>query len=245
MLEEIKQLLGDQLAEGVAEKLVELVNTHVAASIATITEDHQEEIEQLKESAEEYGVYLQEAAEDFGVHLQESAEEYGSYVKTEVAGQMNEYLEYAVNDFISENKEKFVMLEDYARQSEALKMIQEAFEVNGFQVDPAKVAAVTRNQLAESETKIAQLSEELNRVKMEKIFDEATRSLADTQREKVKQLSEAVTFADLEDFTKTISLLVEQVVTPVAPAKGEDGALNEETKHRAVNDKMAAYLAKL
>lgn len=240
MLEEIKSLLGEQLQEGVAEKLVELVENHVT-----------ERVDEIKEQAEAFGVYLQESAEAYGEHLQEAAENYGGYVKQEVTGMLNEYIEFAVNDFITENTEKFKRLEDYERQSSALSMIKEAFESNGFEADAAKVAISAKSELAEAKAKLAEaeveatrLNEELATAKMVIIFEEVTRNLADTQKERVKELSEAVTFDGLEDFTKTISLLVEQVVTPAAPAKGEEKVLSENTKP-AVTDKMASYLAKL
>lgn len=181
-------------------------------------EDLEEQIVQLQESAERNETHLMEKANEYGSHLMAKANEYGELIKESSATAAKEYADYAIEEFITENKERFVATEEHARIHAAFEMIKESFELNGFTVNTdARVDEVQKslNESTEEYDRVfAQLQEareKIETLERESIFESSTRELADTQKEKVKALLETVSFDSNNEFSEGLTMFVEQV----------------------------------
>lgn len=177
-----------------------------------------EEIEQINEAAERNETHLMEKANEYGAHLMAKANEYGELIKESASAAAQEYADYAIEEFITENKERFVQTEDYARIHAAFDMIKESFEANGFIVNTDARVDEAQKALTESTEKydslFAQLKEArstIETLQREAIFESATAELADTQKEKVKSLIENVTFESNDEYSEGLTMFVEQV----------------------------------
>jgi len=164
-----------------------------------------------------------------------------------VAGKMKEYADYAVEQFITENKEKFVATEEYARMKSAFDYIKEAFEKNAFPVSEDVAVTELQESLNESTRQyeslfedLAVAREELDTLKRELILERATAELAETQKEKVNELLEAVSFDSLEEFKDGVAMIVEQTKSASAAAVVENTGeiLKENTEVQPNNAKQ-------
>lgn len=241
--DELKGLLGDlELNEETLDGLSTLVENHVKGAVeakeAELNEAHEAELTALRE---EHGKEVE--------RLMENAEKYGEYIKEEVVSKVTEYTDYAVGEFIKENQEKLNQLELYERMKSAFEGAKSAFEQNGFPLNENAQVEAAQAELNEAKTAFNTLFDELNETReklqtaeMALIFEDVTRSLADTQKEKVRELSESVTFDNIEEFKTGLSLIVEQVKKPAKPAEGQE-QLNENTK--AISPSVEAVLKAL
>lgn len=225
--EELKNLLGDmELNEGTLQALTALVESHTQTTVQAAVDANT--------------TALNEAHTAEIVKMREDANRYGEYIKEEITAKVGEYTNYAVQEFITENKEQFALLETHEKTVAALDAIKNAFETHGFSLNENVELNTANKELEDSKTAFANLFEELKDVKgklvlaeMAIIFDEATRNLAETQREKVRNLSESVTFETKEDFAKGLALIVGQVTNVQAPP----APLNEEVKELTEDEK--------
>lgn len=237
--EELSSLLGDlELNEDTLKSLQGLVesrlNTLVESTQTTLSEKHTAELAALNEA---------HAAEIAALKVR--ANEYGLMINESITGQVHAYTDRVVGEFIAEHKEKFETLEESARIKGAFALIKDAFETNGFTINENKALTEATERLEESKALANSLLEESNSLKEKLkitqqalIFEEITGPLADTQKEKVRTLSESVLFEDTEQYTKGIQLIVAQVATatPAPPTP-----LNEQIE-KPVNARMAKYL---
>lgn len=246
--EEITALLGEEnLAEGTAEKLASLVESHVTskleeqkaaneAAVATLTESHETEVAALRGE------------------LTEQANAYAEYVKEEVTEKINEYVDAAVSKYVTENEERFEKLNNFERIEKSFGLIKEAFESNGFVIkedavssklqEDVDAATAAYNHLFEQN---ASLKEELQTAHMKLVFESKTAALSDTQKEKVQTLAESVQFEGVEEFGKALDLIVAQAITKTS--ENVDTSLNEEVQNivpvKPVSDKMQKYISRL
>lgn len=221
-----------------------------------LEESHAEEVTMLKEKAEEYGTFLKEKANEYGDYLKGKANAYGEHIMESVSGKMKEYADYAVEQFITENKERFVETEEYARMRSAFDFIKEAFEKNAFDVREDVAVVELQESLAESTRQYESLfedmslaREELDTLKRELILERATADLADTQKEKVNELLESVSFDSLEEYTDGVSMIVEQAKAATVIVVEKEEILKEETaqvsvSNKKVDDSVSAYLSR-
>lgn len=222
-----------------------------------LEESHAAEVTFLKEKAEEYGSFLKEKANDYGIYLKEKANEYGETIHESVATKMKEYADYAIEEFITENKERFVETEEYARMKGTFEYVKEAFERNAFVVQDDVETVELQESLKESTKQYESLfedlslaNEELDNLKKEMILERATADLAETQKEKVSELLEAVSFDSIDEYKDGVAMIVEQAKasnTVVDTAK-EIATLNEEVQviapDKKLNESVAQYLTR-
>jgi hypothetical protein len=223
-----------------------------------LKEAHEAEITLLKEKAEEYGVFLKEKANDYGDYLKEKANTYGEHIKESVSEKMKEYADYAVENFIAENRERFVETEEYARMKSAIEYIKEAFEKNAFTVREDVAVAELQESLAESTRQyealfedLAMAREELDKANRTMILERATADLAETQKEKVNELLEAVSFDSIEEYTDGVAMIVEQAkaVSAAVVVDTKEELLKEESQVSSTPVKtrdpgVAAYMSR-
>lgn len=214
-------------------------------------EELKEHIEFIMEQAENYGAYLMEKANEYGDFLKEKANAYGEHVKDTLTEKVKEYADFAVEQFIAENKERFVETEEYERMKSSFIAIKEAFEYNGFDVREDVHVQELQQSLIESTEEYEKIFEELQNARNEisslqrqMILEKATADLAETQKEKLNELLENVSFDTTEEFSEGINLLVEQVKSQTVVVADEGEILSEDVKPsgKTIDPSVARYL---
>ena len=190
LLEELK--LPEETVTGISTMLSEALNKARQEGLAEAEAAHDEEVQVLKEAANAYG--------------------------QEIVANVQEYADYAAQEFINENREKLVQTEDYQRMQAAFATILEAFETNGFAVNKNAAVDQATEKLNERSKAFDTLFEETKTVKSaledaqrKIIFLEQTRELTDTQIEATKELLEAVQFDSQEEYETGLGLILETV----------------------------------
>lgn len=247
--EEITSLLGaENLAEGTAEKLAELVENYVASQLEEQKTAHDATIATLEEAH----VLDVQATRD---ELTDQAKSYAGYVTESVTEKINEYVDAAVSKYVTENEDRFARLDTYDRMQNAFDVIKEAFESNGFEVKEDAVSSKLQEDVSSATAAYNHLYEqsqslraELVGAHMELAFTKATANLTDTQKEKVQTLAESVQFEGVEEFGKALELIVSQAITKNTEAQV---TLNEEVEEvqvvpsKVVSDRMQKYIDRL
>jgi hypothetical protein len=246
--EQIKAILGEEnLAEGTAEKLAELVESAITAKLDEATATHTAAVAALTEA------HVEEVS-GLRTELTEGAAKYAEYVTDEVTAKIDSLVEAAVTTYQTENADKFAKLELFERMEKSFGLIQEAFEQNGFAVKEDAVstklqedvdsATAAYNHLFEQ---VKELKGELNEAQMVNAFNAATASLSDTQKEKVQALAESIQFEGVEQFGKALELIVSQTITKSADSTVVSLTENQETilPAKVVSDKMKQYVDRL
>ena len=186
-------------------------------------------------------------------YAEELAEEVET-IKTDLVGKVDSYLNYVVESWMEENK--------LAIQSGLRTEIAEGF-MNGMrdlfvesyvEVPESKVDLVDElaSQVDELEEKLnsttgdaIQLAEELETYKRDSIIAEATRDLADTQAEKLKDLLESVDFESEETFTTKVNTVKESYFSKEIPEQLEESSSEEAEEEVEVSSSMEGYLTAL
>ena len=261
---QIQTILTEAFAAAKEEgkKEAEEENEALKEELANIQAAHDIEVAYLKEQANEYGAFLKEQANEYGAFLKEKANAYGESIKESVASTLKEAADYAVDQFITENKERFVQTEQFERMQAAFDYIKEAFERNAFSVnedlavtelqESAKKAAAQYDALFEDFTAAR---EELDKVNRALLLERSTADLADTQKEKVNELLEAVSFDSFDEYKDGIAMIVEQAKAAAAPAvvvspvvESQEGTLLENVEgkasKKAVDPSIAALMSR-
>ena len=214
-------------------------------------EKTKETVDALEESHAAHVEFLMESANNYGAFLKEQANLYGETIQESVTTKMKEYAEFAIDQFITENKARFVETEQYERMSASFGAIHEAFERNGFTVREDAAVIELQESLQESTNQYESIFEELALAREEieianrKLhLHEATASLSDTQIEKVNSLLEAVTTDTFEEYTSSVKMIVEQVITaPKTIADPLPKTLNESVmQNKAVDNSIARFI---
>lgn len=215
--EQITEILGADtgLTEQHIADLAAAVDAKLLEAKVATAEAHAAELQTLKEQAEADKAEAVELAE----------------------ARLDEAVDAAVAEVLKEHEQRFIDADQHARIVAAFGVIKEAFEKNGFDLNENAVATELQAKLDESKSdyqnlfeRNTALKEDLAEVKAELelaqrsiVFAALTEGLADTTREKVGQLVEAVTFDNLNEFRDGVKLIVEQVKgKDEAEAKGKD-----------------------
>jgi len=250
------QAAYDKVCEGVgAEDLVaEETNTQseLAAIVegeATLSEEFKEKTSIIFEAAIKSKL-SEEVSRLEEQYAEELAEEVDS-IKTDLVGKVDSYLNYVVESWMEENK--------LAIQSGLRTEIAEGF-MNGMrdlfvesyvEVPESKVDLVDElaEQVTELEEKLnsttgdaIQLAEELETYKRDSIIAEATRDLADTQAEKLKDLLDSVDFDCEETFTTKVNTVKESYFSKEIPEQLEESVSEEAEEEVEVSSSMNNYL---
>lgn len=237
-IEELKKILQEhEVSEETFAALTTLVESHVKTKLAEQEEQHLEEAQQVLTNVLEEQNAAREA--EYETKLQEQTEL--------MAKKVDAYIDEVVKEFIAENKKSFDMLEDYDRMKKAHQAILESFETNGFPINKDANAQKALQEAADAKAQYTALFEEKravmeenDKLKREAIFASATKSLADTQVEKVVKMMESVQFASIGEMETGMKLIVEQVT------KSPEASKPVETRPAAPkNTLMEQALSKL
>lgn len=177
-------------------------------------------------------------------------------IKSELTEQVDEYLNYVVEQWMSENQVavetglRSELAEDFISGLRAL--FQEHYiEIPEEKVDVAETLA---NELAETQEYIEaqndvlnDLQEELNLVKKEKAINSFCEGLTAVQAGKMKSLAESVEFTTEGDFEEKLAVLRENYFPTKVQVKSEvkelqKVALNEEPEVAPTNNMMNRYV---
>jgi len=206
---------GQELSEEFKDKATTLFEAAISLQVTT-------EVARLEE---EYKTKLEEALEE--------------HVKT-VSEAVESYLDYTVEQWMTENK---VEIESALRSEiteEAISRIKQVFEDLNINLPEEKVDIVEELQLKVSELEAQldksirsnnDLQEQLVSTEKKKIFDEIAEGLVLTQADKFKKLAEAISFdGDLEVYKGKLLLVKENFVTKDEPKKPANIDLNESVE---------------
>jgi hypothetical protein len=243
LLKKIKELFeGVELSEETLLKLKLIFETAV-----------QERTDVITEEAKARETSLQEAAEAHSTYLQEQAEAYGEYITEELTAKADEYAKFAVEKFVEEHKKEIVDAEDVKKYKAIFEDVKAAFEKNlaALTIDStgSDEIASLHEQIDEQKAQYSDLFEQFVDAKKQleekgfaEIFESLTVKLADTQKEKINNLLEHISFTDQAEFKKAVEILVEEILS----ASQKKEPITEEVDPKAkVNEKMKAYLNRL
>ena len=203
---------------------------------------------------------INETIETYNNSMNEAYQEDTQAIKDELSEKMDTYLDYVVEEWAKENELaieqglKAELTEDF------MAGLKNLFEDHYIDIPEAKVDVV-EELAAKNEELQGQLNAEMEKNieakkaieenDQQKIIDQVTEGLAETQKEKFQTLAEGVEFKDTESFQKKLSIIKESYFSvdndkEVADLVGEtDEPLDEEAKPEgsSLDPKMAGYTA--
>ena len=210
--------------------------SRLVESEAGLTEEFKEKATTIFEAAVKSKIKEAEEAlkESYAVTLIEEVEA----IKEGMVDKIDNYLTYAVECWVEENK---VAIESSLRTEIAenfIKSLKGVFVENYIEVPEGKVdlyakleeeKAAAESKLAESLELLSGLAESVENLSREKIINEYTSDLADTQAEKLKSLIEDVQYSSEEKFRSKVETIKEFYINgPLF--NSETKTLNEEVE---------------
>lgn len=233
-----------------------------------LSEDFRVKVESLFEAAvstraniraaeleEQYENLTAELNEKFETSLEESINE----IKNEMVENVDSYLNYAVAEWISENKlaiESNIKSQIAESFMASLKNVFEEHYVN-IPDDQVDVVESMATELEELKAKVNALTEEnieLSKTVSEKeikdIADELSEGMTDTQKEKFTKLAEAISFSDVTEFRKKASVIKEtyfpkNVEVKVAQDQLLSETVEEPAKGPSLDPMMQMYVSSI
>lgn len=199
--EEIDGLFGDDLSEEFKEKATTIFEAAIAGRLAEERSALEEEFAAKK------------------VELEESFEQAKTELVEELSGQVSDYLDYVVEQWMDENQVAIESSLNTEIAEEFMTKLKALFEESYIQVPAEKIDVV--EELA---AKVEELEAQLNGVVAEnielrsvvesktqaEIFDEVSEGLALTQAEKFRTLAEGVEFDSADTYRRKLEIVKEQ-----------------------------------
>ena len=161
---------------------------------------------------------LKEKVSEIETQYEETTKEAIEEIKEDLTEKVDSYLNYVAESWVSENELaierglKTELTEDF------INGLKKLFEEHYVEVPEDKFDVVEElaNRLDEQEDKLnsevaenIKLSQDVEELKREKIISEASEELADSEREKLKELTEDVDYENEENFQEKVSTLKE------------------------------------
>ena len=161
---------------------------------------------------------VKEKVSEVETQYEETTKEAIEEIKEDLTEKVDSYLNYVAESWVSENELaierglKTELTEDF------INGLKKLFEEHYVEVPEDKFDVVEElaNRLDENEDKLnsevaenIKLSQDIEELKREKIISEASNDLADSEQEKLKELTEDVDFEDAEKFQEKVSTLKE------------------------------------
>jgi len=245
--EDLALLFGgsDELSEDFRIKTETLFEAAVSTRVAM-------EVAKLEEQFEEA---QKELEENFETTLQESLEE----IKQEMLENVDNYLNYAVAEWISENK---LAIESNVRTQVAesfMSSLKNVFEEHYVNIPQDKVDVVEsladevaelKAQINEMTEKNIELSKTLQEKEVEEIASNISEGMTDTQKEKFLKLTEAINFSSADEFRKKVSIIKETYFPPKREVRAvQDQLLSESVeepeKAASIDPEMQVYVSSI
>ena len=227
MKEDVDALFnGESLSEDFRVKATLIFETAVQSRVEKIVEDVLAENDQI----------LAEAVDE---------------IKTELSEQVDEYLNYVVEQWVEENK---VAIETGLRAElvgdfiSGLKNLfaEHYIEIPEEKVDVAEELALEvasmQETVAEKDAAIAALTEEVNAVKKEKLVRLACEGLTEVQAGKMKSLAESVEFTSEGEFNNKLAIIRENYFPTKSNVTSEVKALQETAVEEPEVAEVPSYM---
>jgi hypothetical protein len=230
------------------------VKEHVDALVAgddSLSEEFKQKAATVFEAAIKSKV--KDIAEEIEADYNKKFEEETSKAKDELVEKVDSYLSYVVEEWMKENELalergiKGEIAEDFI--SGLKKLFEDHYidvpdEKYNVLEDQASKIDELEKKLNESVAKNVELSKENGKYVRQSIIDEASKELAETQKEKFNKLAEEVDYKNEEDFKTKVSTIKESYFGK-KDSSGEidDVAADSETQNEDLSNAMAAYSA--
>ena len=196
---------------------------------------------------------VKEIAEEMQADFDKKLTEETSKSKDELVEKVDSYLAYVVEEWMKENELalergiKGEIAEDFIGGLKKLfedHYIDVPDEKYNVLEDQASKIDELEKKLNESIEKNVELSKENGKYARQSIIDEASKELAETQKEKFNKLAEEIDYKNEEDFKTKVSTIKESYFGK-KDSSGEidDVAADSETQNEDLSNAMAAYSA--
>jgi hypothetical protein len=245
--EDLALIFGD--STDLSEDFKLKINTLFEAAVSTRVSI---ETTKLEESFEEAASELQTK---FETDLEESVEK----IQSEMLENVDNYINYAVAEWISENK---LAIESGIRTEIAesfMLNLKNVFEQHYIDIPEDKVDVVEsmaaeleemKSRLNETTEKNIELSKVVNQKEVEDITTTFAEGMTDTQKDKFVKLTESINYSDSAEFRKKVSIIKETYFPTKSEVKvTEDQLLNESVeepeKTPYVDPSMNNYVASI
>jgi hypothetical protein len=246
--EDLDLVFGDStdLSEDFRLKVETLFEAAVSTRVNIEVVRLQEELEQTQSSLEE----------QFAADLEESVND----IKTEMLENVDNYLNYAVAEWISENK---LAITSDIRASIAesfISSLKTVFEEHYINIPEDKVDVVesmaaeleeVKSRLNETTEKNIELMKSVTAKEVSEITSNFAEGMSDTQKDKFVKLTEALDYSSTEEFRKKVSIIKESYFQTKSEVKvAEDQLLSEsvdepEQKATTIDPVMNNYVSSI
>ena len=230
------------------------VKEHVDALVAgddSLSEEFKQKAATVFEAAIKSKV--KEIAEEIEADYNKKFEEETSKAKDELVEKVDSYLSYVVEEWMKENELalergiKGEIAEDFI--SGLKKLFEDHYidvpdeKYNVLEDQASKIEELNK-KLNESIEKNIELSKENGKYVRQSIIDEASKELAETQKEKFNKLAEEIDYKNEEDFRTKVSTIKESYFGK-KDSSGEidDVAADSNPLNEDLSNAMAAYSA--
>ena len=247
MKEDLALLFGDSedLSEDFRIKTEALFEAAVSTRVNL-------EVAQIQENNEAFQAELAES-------YQQTLEESINNIKEEMVENVDNYLNYAVAEWISENK---LAIENNIRTQIAesfMASLKNVFEEHYVEIpdDQVSVVEAMAAEIEEMKAKVndlteanIQLSKVVNEQEIDQITSTVSEGMTDTQKEKFEKLVEAINYSNVNEFRKKISIIKETYFPnkPVSEVRvAEDQLLSESVEEPVkapyIDPAMQSYIS--
>jgi len=183
---------------------------------------------------------------------QEIAEEYGEYLLNEYAEKVDLYIDYVVENWMSQNE----LAIESGLKSEItegfLTGLKDLFDSNYVDVPQSKLDLVEdmndrlqdlQNRLDEQIDVNVELKEMNKNLKVRHILNEELEGLTDTEKEKITSLAEGINFTTIEDYQEKLAVLKESYLSKEVQEEQQDEQISDLTEEYSPD--MSRYLRTL
>jgi len=182
--------------------------------------------------------------------VQQVFEEEFDIAVDEITSKVDSYLDYVVEEWIKENE---VAIESGIRSEiteDFIGGLKTLFTQNYIDVPEAKVDVVEElgQKVKELEEKLnteltsnIALKQELSEHKRDEVIQSLSSELTVAEVEKLKELTEGISFEDSSDFATKITTLKENYFPTVTTSTSQEELLTEETDFETLSSSMDAY----
>lgn len=226
----------EDLTEGLQNIVEAKVEAEVENRLSEEREAHAEEITNLEEQANEYGLFLQE-----------KAEEYGEHIKNTISENAEVYLDQTIQEFVSEHREAFTKLDKFERINEAYAAMTTAIADLGLAISGPEELAEKKfdelNRIHENTLKQLKDARDTARLLENRLTAvELTAGLTDFQKDKINESVESL-IAGCSS-SEEVKTKLESLVESVSSSK-EEKKTNKQNLLESTDSAFAERLRKL
>lgn len=185
--------------------------------------------------------------------LPDLVEEKVAEVRTEMATSVNDFLEYTTQEWLSENQ---IAVDSGLRAEMAEEFIlglKKLFQESYIEIPEGKTDVIAELEAKNAElseeyqkaiAKIGELNETLTDAQADQIFEETTKDLAESQKDRLGRMMGSVTWSTPSEFGKKLEILKESIVnksgTKESTTQKAAAILTEEYHEDADSDQPQA-----